>query len=118
MTGDQSVIEPTLTPAELRSALFSDDPHVRAAALRKARPDPGVEPAVLIALHDDHAEVRLAATGTLSHLPGPRAARALIEASALDPSPAVRLAAVGAIGRLLEARTRDAGEPPGGGRPA
>jgi HEAT repeat protein len=111
MTGDMSVIEPTLTPAELRRALFSSDPRERAAALRRARPDPAAEPAVLVALHDDHAEVRLAATGTLARLPGPRAARALIEASALDPSPQVRLAAVGALASLLEARVRQATDP-------
>src|SRR2546427_456543 len=111
MTGDGSVMEPTLTPAELRSALFSGDPRERAAALRRVRPDPAAEPAVLVALHDDHVEGRLAATGTLARLPGPRAARALIEASALDPSPQVRLAAVGALASLLEARVRQTTDP-------
>ncbi|MFT3887875.1 MAG: HEAT repeat domain-containing protein [Arachnia sp.] len=61
-----------------------------------------VVPALIAALADDDAEVREHAAEALGHLGGPEAdaAASALEALAADPVPAVRLAAVAALGEL------------------
>jgi hypothetical protein len=94
-----------LRQTELRSALASADPSLRAAGLNRARPGPGVEQAVVEALADTEVDVRLAALRALVRLRGPRGTGILIEVAASDLSPAVRAEAVAAIARILDGRT-------------
>jgi HEAT repeat protein len=111
--GDSSSGAPgpgAIGPAEIHVALASDDPMVRAAALRGITIDAATEPLVLTALHDDHPTVRMASAKALGGSISPQAARALIEASAVDPSPEVRAGAVESLGRILSVRL----QPPGG----
>jgi HEAT repeat protein len=58
----------------------------------------------MAALRDAHQEVRRASVRTLARIGGPDAARALVETSSQDVSPAVRAEAVAALGRVLAAR--------------
>jgi HEAT repeat protein len=98
---------PSLGLSELRAALASPDPEVRVRAIPRVRPEPGVQEALIEALLDVSAEVRLAAVRALGRLQGPRATRALIQVSASDLSVSVRAEAVATLGRILEARTRE-----------
>lgn len=105
---------PWLGLSELRAALSSPDPGVRAHAIQRARPEPGIQEALIEALRDPSADVRRAAVRALARLQGPRATRALIQVSTGDLSVSVRTEAVAALGRILEARIRiedDAEEP-------
>jgi len=100
---------PSLGLSELRAALASPDPRVRAGAIPGVRPEPGGHEALIEALRDVSADVRRAAVRALGRLQGPRATRALIHVSTGDLSVSVRAEAVAALGRILEARTRDEG---------
>ncbi|HYT77946.1 MAG TPA: HEAT repeat domain-containing protein [Actinomycetota bacterium] len=95
--------------SELRAALASPDPGVRARAILRVRPEPGVQEALIEALRDVSSEVRLAAVRALGRLQTPRATQALIQVSTGELSVSVRAEAVAALGRILEARTRDEG---------
>jgi HEAT repeat protein len=86
---------------ELHEALTSTDPVVRAEAALRARPDPGVEQALIATLSDHHPHVRQAAVAALARFGGPRVIRALIRVSSTDPSPIVREESVDALGRML-----------------
>lgn len=100
---------PSLGLFELRAALSSADPAVRARAIPRVRPEPGVQEALIEALRDPSADVRRAAVRGLARLRGPMVTRALISLSTDDLAVSVRAEAVAAIGRILEART--SGEP-------
>jgi HEAT repeat protein len=89
---------------QLRSALASADPSIRARALLRAPTAAGTEALVILALQDPEPEVRLAAIYVLARLRGPRGTRAIIEASSGDLSPAVRSEALAALSRILETR--------------
>ena len=91
--------------AELRAALASADASVRARALLRAPPDPGVERLMIGALEDPEPEVRLASVQAITHLRGPGGTRALMDAAAGDPSPAVRAEALAGLSRILQARS-------------
>jgi HEAT repeat protein len=106
---------PSLGLAELRAAFASPDPSVRARAIPRVRPEPGVQEALIEALRDASPDVRRAAIRALARLPGPRAARALIQVSTDDLSVTVRAEAVAALGKILEARARREGGSEGGG---
>jgi HEAT repeat protein len=93
--------------SELRAALASPDPAVRARAIPRARPEPGVQEALIESLRDASSEVRRAAVRALAHLSGAAATRELIRVTGDDLSAAVRAEAVAALGRMLQARTRD-----------
>lgn len=96
--------------SELRAALASPDPAVRASAIPRVREEAGVQDALVEALRDASADVRRAAVRTLARLGGPGATSALIHVSMNDLSVSVRAEAVAALGRILEARTtRDGG---------
>jgi HEAT repeat protein len=96
----------------LREALAATDPRVRAEAVARTTPQPGVASVLEGALEDPEPVVRLAAVRALARVEGDRSSAALIRAAAADPSPDVRLEAVAAIGRLLERRLHAAeGEP-------
>jgi hypothetical protein len=60
--------EPLLGLAELEGALASFDPAVRAAALERAAPGPGVEPLVVRALLDVSPRVRVAAVDAVARI--------------------------------------------------
>jgi hypothetical protein len=60
--------EPLLGRAELEGALASFDPAVRAAALARTGPGPGVEPLVVRALMDVSVRVRLAAVEAVARI--------------------------------------------------
>ncbi|HEY3211090.1 MAG TPA: HEAT repeat domain-containing protein [Actinomycetota bacterium] len=109
---------PSLGLSELRAALASPDPGVRARAIRRARPEPGVQEALIEALRDASADVRRATVRALARLQGPRATRALIQVSTGDLSVSVRAEAVAALGKILEARATDEGGPCEGQDPA
>jgi HEAT repeat protein len=98
--------------AELLAALGSADPAARAAAIARARSEPGVEEVLIESLSDPAPEVRAAAIRVLARMEGRRATDALIEVSAGDISILVRAEAVAALGRILEARTPATPEPP------
>jgi HEAT repeat protein len=102
-----------LGAGELRQALGSPDPALRAAALDRARPGPGVEEILVGALRDHSPEVRRAAARAIGRVDGPVATRALMEQLSGDLSVRVRLEAVAAIGRILSERVRDGNEPGG-----
>jgi HEAT repeat protein len=96
--------------SELRAALASSDPAIRARAIARVREEPGVQDALIEALRDASAEVRRAAVRTLARLQAPGTTRALIHVSSNDLSVAVRAEAVAALGRILETRAmRDGG---------
>jgi HEAT repeat protein len=97
--------------SELRAALASPDPSVRARAIPRVRPEPGVQETLIEALRDAAPEVRRAAVRTLTRLRGPRVTAALIHVSTNDLSVSVRAEAVAALGRILEARIRRDGGP-------
>ena len=96
---------------ELRAALASPDPSIRARAVLRAPPGPGVEPMMLAALDDEDPEVRLASVQALIRLGGPAATRAVMAAAARDPSPAVRAEALAGLARILQARRSGARRP-------
>jgi len=102
--------------SELRAALASSDPAVRARAIPRVREEPGVQDALIEALRDASADVRRAAVRTLARLQGSGATRALIHVSTNDLSVAVRAEAVAALGRILETRTMRDGGPEGSRR--
>jgi HEAT repeat protein len=108
---------PSLGLSELRVALASPDPSVRARAIPRVRPEPGVQETLLEALRDTAPDVRRAAVRTLARLGGPGVTGALVQVSANDLTVSVRAEAVSALGRILEARIRrEAGsEEPGEG---
>ncbi|MGH2554252.1 MAG: HEAT repeat domain-containing protein [Actinomycetota bacterium] len=96
--------------SELRAALASPDPAVRAHAIARVHEEPGVQDALFEALRDASADVRRAAVRTLARLQAPGTTGALIHVSSTDLSVAVRAEAVAALGRILETRaTRDGG---------
>jgi len=92
----------------LREALAAPDPRVRAEAIARTSPGPGVAAAMEIAMDDPEPIVRIAAARALARIGSGRSAPRLIRASSADPTPEVRLEAVAAIGRLLEQRLRTA----------
>jgi HEAT repeat protein len=108
---------PGLGLAELLEALASADPAARAGAIARARPEAGVEGALIESLADPSPEVRAAAIRVLARMEGRRATDALIEISAGDISIQVRTEAVAALGRILEARTPPRPEPSGSAEP-
>jgi HEAT repeat protein len=99
--------------SELRAALASTDPAVRARAISRVGEEPGVQDALIGALRDASAEVRREAVRTLARLQGAGAARALIHVSTSDMSAFVRAEAVAALGRILETRSMRDGGPKG-----
>jgi len=109
---DHSAGGPQLDLAELMEALASTDPAVRARAIARARPSPGVEDVLIDVLADANPDVRREAVRALGRTEGRKATRALIEVSEGDISIAVRAEAVAALGRILRARTPDEPEEP------
>ena len=97
---------PSLALAELRAALASSDPAVRARAIAKVRTEPGIQEALIEALRDASADVRRAAVRALARLQGPMAARVLVQISTEDLAVSVRAEAVAALGRIMEARSK------------
>jgi HEAT repeat protein len=97
---------PSLGLVELRAALASPDPAVRARAIAKIRAEPGVQEALIEALRDAYADVRRAAVRALARLQEPMATRVLIQISMEDLSVSVRAEAVAALGRIVEARSK------------
>jgi len=95
---------PSLGLSELRAALASPDPAVRARAIPRVRPEPGVREALIETLRDASPDVRRAVVRALARLEGPRTTRELIRVSMDDLSVSVRAEAVAALGRILEAR--------------
>ena len=95
---------------ELRAALQAGSLIDRVAAVRRVLPGPGVVQAVVEALGDPAAEVRVAAIHALARLGGPVGSRALLGVSVEDPSPTVRAEAVAALGRELNRATPGASE--------
>jgi HEAT repeat protein len=93
--------------SELRAALASPDAAVRARAIPRARPEPGVPEALIEALRDFSPDVRRAAVRALAHVRGARATRELMRVTVDDISAAVRAEAVAALGRILESRIGD-----------
>ena len=91
--------------AELLEALGSPDPVVRASAVARVRPQPGVEAVLIETLGDPDPEVRAATVRVLARIESSRSTDALIEISAGDVSVRVRAEAVAALGRILETRT-------------
>ncbi|MGH2573408.1 MAG: HEAT repeat domain-containing protein [Actinomycetota bacterium] len=109
---DESPGVPELGLRALRDELSSSDPSERAAALSRARLEPGVEEVLIEALRDSDERVRRESVRTLARLGTAGGRLALIEVSSSDISPAVRAEAVAALGRILESlRPRPA---PGG----
>jgi HEAT repeat protein len=101
---------PSLGLAELRAALASPDPAVRARAVPRVRQERGVQEALIEALRDASPDVRRAVVRALARMEGPTATRELIRVSTDDLSVAVRAEAVAALGRILESRRgRDGG---------
>jgi HEAT repeat protein len=88
--------------AEFQKALKSNDPARRAAAISRARYELDVEEAVIEALADPDAGVRAASVRALARWGARSGIRALVAASANDPSPDVRAEAVLALSRILE----------------
>jgi hypothetical protein len=100
--------DPELEFVEFERALASRDPGRRAAALLHAPERPGAEELIIRVLMADPAvDVRRAAARSLARFRGAGATRALIAASSLDLSPAVRAEAVAAVGRLLRQLGRE-----------
>jgi HEAT repeat protein len=97
---------------QLREALTSPDPRVRAETIARTGRVAGVEPLLIGALQDAEPAVRRAAVRALARRQGPATARALIRTASADPASPVRLEAVAAIGRLLQRRLRLEGSPP------
>lgn len=95
----------SLGPSELRAALASPDPSVRARAIPRARPEPGVVDVLIEALRDASPDVRRAAVRALARTRGPKATREIVRLSADDLSVSVRVEAVAALGRILAARS-------------
>ena len=102
MSGSSPREEGDLSHVDLQKALASSDPAERASAIGRARLDPVAEQTVIEALQDADAEVRRASVKTLARWRRPLGIKALIQASATDPSPSVRADAVAALGAILE----------------
>ena len=102
MSGSGPHQEGDLSHADLQKALASSDPAERASAIGRARLDPTAEQAVIEALQDADPDVRRASIKKLARWRRPLGIRALIQASAGDPSPSVRAEAVAALGAILE----------------
>lgn len=101
---------PSLGLSELRAALASPDPAVRARAIPRVRAETGVQEALIEALQDASPDVRRAVVRALARLEGPRATRELIRVSMDDGSVSVRAEAVASLGRILQARAGRDGE--------
>jgi HEAT repeat protein len=97
--------------SELRAALASPDPGVRARAIPRVREEPGVQEALIEALRDVSPDVRRAAVRALARLEGPRVTRELVRVSMDDLSVSVRAEAIAVLGRILESRTGRGGGP-------
>jgi len=95
---------------ELLLVLRSGPAAARADALRRVVSAPGVEPAVVEALADPDADVRVAAVRALGRIAGAVGAWAVIQAAVQDPAPMVRTAAIEVLERELQ---RTAGAEPG-----
>ena len=91
--------------SELLAALASSDPAVRARAIPRVRPEPGVKEALIEALRDASSDVRRAAVRELAQMREPGTASALIHVSMTDLSIVVRAEAVAALWSILESRT-------------
>jgi HEAT repeat protein len=100
---DESPAVPGVGLGELRAELASTDPARRASALARARPEPGVDEAMISALSDPNEEVRRASVRGLAQIGTPAAIRAVSAACSRDLSPSVRAEAVAALGRMLAA---------------
>ncbi len=107
MSGSGPREDDHLNHADLQKALASSDPAERASAIARARFDPVAEQAVIEALHDADPAVRRACIRKLARWRGPSGIKALVQASASDPSPSVRAEAVAALGDILAGEQTD-----------